>query len=172
MSHGNNIIVAPDSIYDVQETIGSGLPSLGNLIHSGKINQWSKYKPVGLAKLFTLDELASDGVTWLQTATWWGQSPSNGVVSGSLTGVGNITLNGNIKNTNNNQMDITVGYSGLRITAGAVTLINPTYGLRIGDALLSWDGQNQCLKISNASNSANKMSVYATGGVSALGYSA
>ena len=96
---------------------------------------------------------------------------SNGSVSGNMTGVGNITLNGNIKNTNNNQMDITVGSSGIRLTAGAVMLINPTYGLRIGDALLSWDSQNQCLKISNATNANSPMSVYATGGVSALGYS-
>jgi hypothetical protein len=50
-------------------------------------------------------------------------------------------------------------------------LISPTNGLRIGDALLSWDSQNQCLKISNAADANSPMSVYATGGVSALGYS-
>jgi hypothetical protein len=87
MSHGNNIIVAPDSIYDVQQTIGSGLAGLGNLIHSGKINQWSKYKPVGLAKLFTLDELASDKVTWLTTATWWkGNGKTIDVPAGTVIG--------------------------------------------------------------------------------------
>jgi hypothetical protein len=88
-----------------------------------------------------------------------------------MTGVGDITLSGNIKNNNNRQMDITVGSSGLRLTAGAVTLINPTAGILIGDALLSWDSQNKCLKISNAANTNSPMSVYATGGVSALGYS-
>jgi hypothetical protein len=80
-------------------------------------------------------------------------------------------MNGNINNTNNVQMDITVGSSGIRLTSGAVTLINPTSGIRIGDALLSWDGQKQCLKISNAANTSNPMSVYATGGVSTLGMS-
>ena len=120
----------------------------------------------------TLELAFSDGYGLVTPSMrWWGAGMSNGSVSGNMTGVGNITLNGNIKNTNNNQMDITVGSSGIRLTAGAVTLINPTYGLRIGDALLSWDGQHQCLKISNATNANSPMSVYATGGVSALGYS-
>ena len=128
--------------------------------HGESAYNWGNHASAGYLKTSTFE-----------ATTWWGRSPSNGAVTGSLSDVGNISMNGNINNTNNNQMDITVGSSGLRITSGAVTLINPTYGLRIGDALLSWDGQNQCLKISNAANSANKMSVYATGGVSAIGYS-
>lgn len=120
----------------------------------------------------TLELAFSDGYGLITPSmTWWGAKMSNGSVSGSMTGVGDITLSGNIKNNNNRQMDITVGSSGIRLTAGAVTLINPTYGLRIGDALLSWDAPNQCLKISNATNANSPMSVYATGGVSALGYS-
>ena len=120
----------------------------------------------------TLELAFSDGYGLITPSMkWWGAGMSNGSVSGSMTGVGDITLSGNIKNNNNRQMDITVGSSGIRLTAGAVMLINPTYGLRIGDALLSWDSQNQCLKISNATNANSAMSVYATGGVSALGYS-
>lgn len=120
----------------------------------------------------TLELAFSDGYGLITPSiTWWGAKMSNGSVSGSMTGVGDITLSGNIKNNNNRQMDITVGSSGIRLTAGAVMLINPTYGLRIGDALLSWDAPNQCLKISNATNANSPMSVYATGGVSALGYS-
>ena len=120
----------------------------------------------------TLELAFSDGYGLITPSMkWWGAGMSNGSVSGSMTGVGDITLSGNIKNNNNRQMDITVGSSGLRLTSGAVTLINPTAGIRIGDALLSWDGQNQCLKISNATNANSPMSVYATGGVSALGYS-
>lgn len=120
----------------------------------------------------TLELAFSDGYGLVTPSmTWWGATMSNGSVSGNMTGVGNITLNGNITNTNNNQMDITVGSSGIRITSREVRLINPTYGLRIGNALLSWDSPNQCLKISNADNANSPMSVYATGGVSALGYS-
>ena len=128
--------------------------------HGESAYNWGNHASAGYLKTSTFE-----------ATTWWGRSPSNGAVTGSLTNVGNISMNGNINNTNNNQMDITVGSSGLRITSGAVTLINPTSGIRIGDALLSWDGQNQCLKISNAANSSNPMSVYATGGVSALGMS-
>lgn len=129
--------------------------------HGESAYNWGNHASAGYLKTSTFE-----------ATTWWGRSPSNGAVTGSLSNVGNISMNGNINNTNNNQMDITVGSSGLRITSGAVTLINPTSGIRIGDALLSWDGQNQCLKISNAANTSNPMSVYATGGVSALGYSA
>ena len=128
--------------------------------HGESAYNWGNHASAGYLKTSTFE-----------ATTWWGRSPSNGAVTGSLSNVGNISMNGNINNTNNNQMDITVGSSGLRITSGAVTLINPTSGIRIGDALLSWDGQNQCLKISNAANTANKMSVYATGGVTSLGAS-
>jgi hypothetical protein len=128
--------------------------------HGESAYNWGNHASAGYLKTSTFE-----------ATTWWGRSPSNGAVSGSLSNVGNISMNGNINNTNNNQMDITVGSSGLRITSGAVTLINPTAGIRIGDALLSWDGQKQCLKISNAANTSNPMSVYATGGVSTLGMS-
>ena len=128
--------------------------------HGESAYGWGNHASAGYLKTSTFE-----------ATTWWGRSPSNGAVTGSLSNVGNISMNGNINNTNNNQMDITVGSSGLRITSGAVTLINPTSGIRIGDALLSWDGQKQCLKISNAANTSNPMSVYATGGVSTLGMS-
>lgn len=142
-------------------TISIDSTYLTRISHGESAYNWGDHASAGYLKTSTFE-----------ATTWWGRSPSNGAVSGSLSNVGNISMNGNINNTNNTQMDITVGSSGLRITSGAVTLINPTSGIRIGDALLSWDGQNQCLKISNAANSSNPMSVYATGGVSALGYSA
>jgi hypothetical protein len=128
--------------------------------HGESAYNWGNHASAGYLKTSTFE-----------ATTWWGRSPSNGAVSGSLSNVGNISMNGNINNTNNVQMDITVGSSGIRLTSGAVTLINPTSGIRIGDALLSWDGQKQCLKISNAANTSNPMSVYATGGVSTLGMS-
>lgn len=142
-------------------TISIDSTYLTRISHGESAYNWGDHASAGYLKTSTFE-----------ATTWWGRSPSNGAVSGSLSNVGNISMNGNINNTNNNQMDITVGSSGLRITSGAVTLINPTSGIRIGNALLSWDGPNQCLKISNAANSSNPMSVYATGGVSALGYSA
>ena len=141
-------------------TISIDSTYLTRISHGETAYGWGNHASAGYLKTSTFE-----------ATTWWGQSPSNGVVSGSLSNVGNISMSGNITHSNNAQMDITVGSSGLRLTSGAVTLINPTAGIRIGDALLSWDGQHQCLKISNAANSANPMSVFATGGVSALGYS-
>lgn len=128
--------------------------------HGESAYNWGNHASAGYLKTSTFE-----------ATTWWGQSPSNGVVSGNMTDVGNITLSGNIKSTSTT-LQIGIGSAGLSInSSGLVTIINPTQGLRIGDALLSWDGQHQCLKISNAANSANKMSVFATGGVSSLGMS-
>lgn len=128
--------------------------------HGESAYNWGNHANAGYLKTSTFN-----------ATTWWGQSPSNGVVSGNMTDVGNITLSGNIRSTSTT-LQIGIGSAGLSInSSGLVTIINPTQGLRIGDALLSWDGQHQCLKISNAANSANKMSVFATGGVSSLGMS-
>lgn len=128
--------------------------------HGESAYNWGNHANAGYLKTSTFE-----------ATTWWGQSPSNGAVSGSLSDVGNITLNGNIKGTGTT-LQIGIGSTGLSInSSGQVSIINPTQGIRIGDALLSWDGQHQCLKISNATNSSNPMSVFATGGVSALGMS-
>jgi hypothetical protein len=141
-------------------TISIDSTYLTRISHGESAYNWGDHADAGYLKTSTFEN-----------TTWWGQSPSNGAVSGSLTDVGSITMNGNIKSTGTT-LQIGIGTYGLSInSSGLVTIINPTQGIRIGDALLSWDGQNQCLKISNAANSANKMSVYATGGVSALGTS-
>lgn len=120
----------------------------------------------------TLELAFSDGYGLITPSmTWWGATMSNGSVSGNMTGVGNITLSGNITSTSST-LQIGIGTTGLSFnSAGLITVINPTQGIRIGNALLSWDSPNQCLKISNATNANSPMSVYATGGVSALGYS-
>lgn len=51
---------------------------------------------------------------------------------------------------------------------GTVYLPQATRGLRIGDALLTWDSANNALKLS-AINGTGSVNFYATGGVSALG---
>lgn len=171
--------------------------------HGESAYNWGNHANAGYLKTSTFE-----------ATTWWGQSPSNGAVSGSLSNVDNITMNGNIsmgnnkriyfKNTSGNGLSailmdtsnnfvIGEGMSSYNTylrgssltfqtgsshtdrmtidTNGRVYVVNGEQGLRIGDALLSWDSSNQCLKISNAANTSNPMSVYATGGVSALGYS-
>ena len=53
---------------------------------------------------------------------------------------------------------------------GTVYVPTTSPGLRIGDALLTWDSTNNALKVS-ALNGTGAMNLYATGGVSALGMS-
>lgn len=53
MSNSNGIISAPVSIKDVQEVLGETSNDLAPLCKSGKLNMWSKHKPVVLPKLFT-----------------------------------------------------------------------------------------------------------------------
>lgn len=184
-------------------TISIDSTYLTRISHGESAYNWGNHASAGYLKTSTFE-----------ATTWWGQSPSNGVVSGSLTGVANITMSGDIsmgnskriyfKNTSGNGLSallidtsnnfvIGEGMAGYntylrgssltfqtgsshteRMTIdanGRVYVVNGEQGLRIGDALLSWDSSNQCLKISNAANTSNPMSVYATGGVSALGYS-
>lgn len=54
------------------------------------------------------------------------------------------------------------------LSDGTVYLPQATKGLRIGDALLTWDSANNALKLS-AINGSGSVNFYATGGVSALG---
>ena len=66
-------------------------------------------------------------------------------------------------------------YSGGNTTAltidsnGLVTVVQGDQGIKIGDAYIVWDSVNQALKVTGAGGAA--MDFYATGGVSALGYS-
>lgn len=109
------------------------------------------------------------------STTFWGQSVSNGAVSGSieagnsggaLTGFHGIEFNthGSLSgyggfidfHYDGSQSDYTVRL--IEESAGVLRI----YGaLRIGNAILSWDSSSNCLKITG--------SMYATGGVSALG---
>ena len=52
---------------------------------------------------------------------------------------------------------------------GLVTIVQNDQGIKIGDAYIVWDSVNQALKVTGAGGAA--MDFYATGGVSALGYS-
>ena len=52
---------------------------------------------------------------------------------------------------------------------GLVTVVQGDQGIKIGDAYIVWDSVNQALKVTGANGAA--MDFYATGGVSALGYS-
>lgn len=54
-------------------------------------------------------------------------------------------------------------------SAGLVEIVQNDQGIKIGDAYIVWDSVNQALKVTGANGAA--MDFYATGGVSALGYS-
>ena len=56
---------------------------------------------------------------------------------------------------------------------GRLWVKQATQGIRIGDGLITWDATNNALKISRISGSSEVAgNLYATGGVSALGFSA
>ena len=93
---------------------------------------------------------------FLRSITWWGRAlPEEGTdIVGALTGVTDITMTGAISGVT------TLTASGLA-TVGS---------LRIGDAVLEWDNGNNALKIRKSTGANDAVNVYATGGVSALGY--
>ena len=72
--------------------------------------------------------------------TFWGQVPINGVVNGTMEGVGSISMSGSI--------------------TGCTSI-------RIGDGVILWDSTNNALKVQK--NDGTSANFYATGAVSALG---
>lgn len=83
------IVSAPVSFTDVQNALGVSHTDLAALCKSSNVNQWSKYKPVGKAKINTLDEMNADK-TWKNTATWWRGNDKNITVPAGFV-IGNYT---------------------------------------------------------------------------------
>ena len=131
------------------------------------------------------------------STTWWGQSISNGAVTGSLSSVADITMSGDLYMTGGKHIyfksgnsylnafefdgtQVAVGY-GFRTTndlqlhgQNVVLLANgvekarvTSSGLQIGDAVLVYESVNNALKVIKSDGTA--INFYATGGVSALG---
>ncbi len=106
---------------------------------------------------------------WVRGLTWWGQSlPQNGTdIVGALTGVTSISMTGAIS-----------GATGLTLNSGAISGVTTltasgratVESLRIGDGVLKWNSQNNAFYVEKADGSV--ASFYATGSVSALGFSA
>ena len=118
---------------------------------------------------------------FLRSITWWGRAlPEEGTdIVGALTGVTDITMTGAISGTTNLTMTgVISGATGLTMNNGAITGATTitasglaTVGsLRIGDAILEWDNGNNALKIRKSTGANDAVNMYATGGVSALGY--
>ena len=118
---------------------------------------------------------------FLRSITWWGRAlPEEGTdIVGALTGVTDITMTGAISGTTNLTMTgVISGATGLTMNNGAISGVTTltasglaTVGsLRIGDAILEWDNGNNALKIRKSTGANDAVNVYATGGVSALGY--
>lgn len=123
------------------------------------------------------------------TTTWWGQTVSNGAVTGSLTGVVQIDMTGhlimhsggtgiylNSDGTGIDWHDANGDYvsSLLAFTSGQVQFNQDAYIpaakiLRIGDAVFEWDSTNNAVKVRKASGANDAVNLYATGGVSAIG---
>ena len=136
----------------------------------------------------------ADKATLLANArTFWGQRfDGSGNVSGAMSGVWNITMSGNITMSNNGTtygdgsielktstpfIDFHYNKSSLDYTARLIAddnnmlgfYTNSGYGtfhlhnnsLKIGNGTISWDSTNKCFKIDG--------SIYATGGITALG---
>lgn len=129
--------------------------------------------------------------------TFWGRTVSNNVVSGNMTSVGSIAASGEIKSSNANAFRLSYGSYGaiirndgsafrilftdsgsadsgswnslrpfaIDLSNGVVSMQN---GLRIGDALLTWDSTNKVLNLTNVTTGQVAHFV-ASGGVTALG---
>ena len=148
--------------------------------------------------------------------TFWGQTASNGAVSGNMTGVGSIAATGEIKSSSANAFRLSYNnaygvilrndatnfrmlltdsgsadsgsWNALRpfaitLSSGLVSMQNGLHienanqgnatisgfnALRIGDGVIMWDSTNNAFKI--VKYDGTSANIYATGGVSALGF--
>lgn len=77
MSNINGKILSPVSIRDVKEVLGLQSNDLCALWLSGRVNPWSKYKPVNNTELFYTPQWNEGGAQdpvndkWKQDANWW-----------------------------------------------------------------------------------------------------
>jgi hypothetical protein len=127
-----------------------------------------------ISDMATKTWVGQQGFVKTVAGTFWGQPWTNGdTIYGSLSDVYDIDLDGIISFHYNDAISYTSrlyeDQSG-RLKMDAQVYIPSQQSLRIGDAVLSWDGTNGALKIQNADGTAG--SLYATGGLSALGMSA
>lgn len=178
-----------------QISTGTGLTG-GPITTSGTISIDSSYIATQLQNyafirsgLITIGDNSIRPLTQHQTVdgTFWGQSWSNrGSVSGDInagsnggqiTGFHSLELN-NYGTLSDYGGFIDFHYNGAsgdytsRIIedASGRLFLDASVGVRIGSALLSWDSNNNALKIQKIDGTAANF--YATGGVSALGMSA
>lgn len=139
----------------VPTSISGDMTSVGSITMSGNINMDNT------KKLY----IKTSGGTLMSCVTV--DSSNNLIVGESFTSGGqNSYLRGynvNIQTGSSYNNAISINNNGL------VEIVQNTQGLKIGNAYLVWDSQHQALKVTGAGNTA--MHLYATGGVSALGYS-
>jgi hypothetical protein len=77
MSYLSGTILAPVSIYDVQQALGVSERDLGSLCIHENVNPWAKYKPVRFPAIDTTKDPTTaaswlnNDKTWASVARWW-----------------------------------------------------------------------------------------------------
>ena len=164
---------------------GYSLPLTADVNKGVTAYGWGNHADAGYLKSISSSEVTTAlGYTPLSNSTnFWGQTVSSGVVNGSIeagnsggaiSGFHSIELNshGTLSgyggfidfHYNGSSSDYT---SRIIEDASGRLFLDASVGVRIGNALLSWDGTNNALKIQKIDGTA--VNFYATGGVSALG---
>lgn len=200
---------------------GYSLPLTADVAKGVTANGWGNHAEAGYWKDGTGNHpttLSGYGITDAlgSNTTFWGQTASNGAVSGSMTDVGSIAATGEIKTSSANAFRLSYNnaygvilrndatnfrmlltdsgsadsgtWNTLRpftvgLSSGLVSMENGLHimnanrnvndpngfnALRIGDGVLMWDSTNNAIKVIKSDGSA--VNFYATGGVSALGF--
>ena len=131
---------------------------------------------------FLAEKKINDVLVWTNGST----------VSGSMRGVVQIDMTGHLimnsgsagiyLNSDGNAIDWhasdgtylshLMGFSQTLVTMGQQLYVPSSTSLRIGDAVFEWDNTNNAVKVHKYTGTNDTVNFYATGGVSALGYSA
>ena len=91
MAVENGIIVAPVSLSNINEVLGTQHADLGYACEDVHINMWAKYKPVRSGMISTANEYDKNLDKWKDNATWWRAGGMCSLETAIYTELGSIT---------------------------------------------------------------------------------
>ena len=174
---------------------GYGIPLTADVGKGVTAYGWGNHANAGYLTSVAFSDLTSHPTTLSgygitdaldDSTSFWGQTESNGSVSGSMTDVGSISMNGTITGARGLELNTASGHGAdggfidfhfngnsgdytsriIEDVSGRIQFV-ASNGIRIGNGVIIWDSTGNALKVQK--NDGTAANIYATGGISALG---
>ena len=174
---------------------GYGIPLTADVSKGVTAYGWGNHANAGYLTSVAFSDLTSHPTTLSgygitdaldDSTSFWGQTESGGSVSGSMTDVGSISMNGTITGARGLELNTASGHGAdggfidfhfngnsgdytsriIEDVSGRIQFV-ASNGIRIGNGVIIWDSTGNALKVQK--NDGTAANIYATGGISALG---